>query len=229
MGEGRDWLFVIPALEEGSRIAGCVAQVRAEAPCARVVVADGGSSDATVELARKAGAEVKSVAAGRGRQCNAGAQGAEEEWLIFLHADTVLPPGTGAFLSRALSSPGLQIGTFRLRFDVDHWFLRWCGFFTRFDSLWTRFGDQVIVVRRTFFSSLGGFPEWPLFEDVELLRRARRRTRIVSCPWEVVTSGRKFVQRGVFRQQLRNGWLILQYLCGVSPEMLARRYTCPEK
>jgi hypothetical protein len=144
--------------------------------------------------------------------------------LIFLHADTTLPHEAFVVLNNIFADPKVKIGTFRLRFDNDNWFLRVCGYLTRFDSILTRFGDQCIVVRRNFFDELGGFPEWPLFEDVDFLRRARRRTRIHSFPAEVLTSAHKFKKNGPIRQQIKNGSLILKYLAGVSPEKLAMEY-----
>lgn len=127
-------------------------------------------------------------------------------------------------LNDFFSNPKVMIGTFRLRFDSDNWFLKLCGYFTRFDSLLTRFGDQGIVVRRSLFDELGGFPEWPLFEDVDFLRKARRKTKIYSFPLEVLTSARKFKKNGPIRQQIKNGILILKYLAGVTPEKLAKEY-----
>ena len=98
------------------------------------------------------------------------------------------------------------------------------AYFTRFDSILTSFGDQCMVVRRTFFNALGGFPDWPLFEDVHFLQKARKITRIQKVPADVTTSSDKFVRNGVIRQQLKNGSLIFQYIRGVSPEKLALQY-----
>ena len=127
-------------------------------------------------------------------------------------------------LDEFFSDPKVLIGSFRLRFDDDHWFLRLSGYCTRFDSILTRFGDQGIVLRRNFFDELGGFPEWSLFEDVDFLRRARSKTKIHSFPAEVVTSARTFKLNGPIRQQVKNGILILKYLAGVPPEKLAKEY-----
>jgi len=98
------------------------------------------------------------------------------------------------------------------------------AWFSRFDSVFTRFGDQGIVVRRPFYEQLGGFPPWPLFEDVEFLRRARRLTRGWSFPADVTTSARRFRRHGVLRQQLQNTRLLLRFLAGTSPERLAAEY-----
>ena len=95
---------------------------------------------------------------------------------------------------------------------------------TSFDSLWTRFGDQCIVVRRSFFDKIARFPQWSLFEDVGFLQKARKITRIHSFPAKVITSAHKFRKNGFIRQQIYNGWLIVQYLMGVSPNKLYKKY-----
>ena len=215
---------VIPTLNEEGIIGEQVGRVQALEPGVEVIVADGGSEDATGSRAAAAGASVVQGARGRGSQLNAGAAQATGDVLLFLHADTRLPAGTFALLRGRFAGEGIQIGTFRLAFDRKHWLLAVYTFFSRFDSVFTTFGDQCIVVRRSFFEALGGFPEWPLFEDVALLQKARRRTRVHSFPAAVVTSARRFEQEGIVRQSLRNGWYVLQYLWGASPWELAAKY-----
>lgn len=215
---------VIPTLDEAERITATLVQVRAVLPHAAVIVADGGSQDGTAALAVREGARVVPCARGRGMQCVAGAALARSELLLFLHADTLLPPDAAAVLAHAFARPEVQIGTFRLAFDDASAALRAFAWFTRFDSVFTRFGDQGITVRRSLYQQLGGFPAWPLFEDVEFLRRARRVTRVWSLPACVTTSARRFRQRGVVRQQLQNARMLLRFLAGASPEVLAREY-----
>jgi rSAM/selenodomain-associated transferase 2 len=215
---------IIPTLNEAVRLAETLGRARAALPGAEFIVADGGSADGTMEIARAAGATVVAAARGRGRQLAAGAAAARGELLLFLHADTLLPGDAGAVLARAFADGRTEIGTFRLDFDAGGRFLRACARCSRYDSVFTRFGDQGIVVRRKFYGQIGGFPEWPLFEDVELLRRARRLTRIVSFPACVTTSARRFRRIGALRQQLRNAWLLLRFLAGASPHRLAGEY-----
>lgn len=215
---------IIPTLDESERIIATLNAVRASLPGAEVIVADGGSRDATPQLAAAAGARVVTCARGRGSQCAAGAAVACGDLLLFLHADTQLPLDAAAVLESWFARPEVQLGTFRLAFDDANLFLRTCAWFTRFDSVLTRFGDQGIVVRRTFYERLGGFPPWPLFEDVELLRRARRVTRVWSFPEAVTTSARRFRKRGALRQQLQNARMLLRFLAGASPEQLATEY-----
>lgn len=216
---------IVPTLNEATRLADTLGRVRTALPGAELIVADGGSVDGTAEIARAEGARLAVSARGRGKQFAAGAARAQGEVLVFLHADTLLPRDAGEVLARAFADERVEIGTFRLRFDEGGWFLRGCAWCTRRDSVFTRFGDQGIVVRRAFYARLGGFPEWPLFEDVELLRRARRLTRIVSFPACVTTSARRFRRGGALRQQARNAWLLLRFLAGVSPHRLAGEYS----
>lgn len=149
---------IIPTLDEASQIAGTVAHVRALAPRVEIFVVDGGSRDDSRRLAVAAGAKVISSARGRGKQCHAGAERASGEVLVFLHADTHLPVNAFSLLADAFADPAVQIGTFGLRFDRNHWLLRAYAFLARLDSVWTRFGDQCICVRAGFYHELGGFP-----------------------------------------------------------------------
>ena len=215
---------IIPTLNEATRLAATLANVRATLPAAEIIIADGGSTDGTPQLAAGNSARVLPCACGRGVQLAAGATEARGELLVFLHADTQLPADAATHLAAYFARPEVQLGTFRLAFDDGGFFLRACAWFTRFDSVFTRFGDQGIVVRRELYDRLGGFPSWPLFEDVEFLRRARRVTRVWSLPAEVTTSARRFRRHGMLRQQLRNAILLIRFLAGASPERLAQAY-----
>lgn len=161
---------------------------------------------------------------GRGPQCNRGAQAARGELLLFLHDDTDLPDGALRLIERTFEDSAVGAACFRLRFDKRNRLLGVYAFFTRFDSLFTTFGDQGIIIRRSLFEKLGGFPDWPLFEDVELGRRVRHHSRMVKLPAAVTTSAERFERNGVVRQQLRNAWLMLRFLLGATPETLAASY-----
>ncbi len=225
----RIYSVIIPAVNEEKRIRRCLDRIPRDDPAVEIIVADGGSLDGTAAVSRAAGVRVIVSARGRGIQCNRGSEAAGGDILVFLHADTHLPPDAFDRIRALFSSPEVKIATFRLRFDHPHWLLRVYAFVTRFDSVWTRFGDQGIVVRRKFFEDLGGFPDWPLFEDVDLLQKARQRAKIHSIPSAVVTSASKFIANGIVRQQVRNARLIFKYLRGVPPERLAKEYAREEK
>jgi rSAM/selenodomain-associated transferase 2 len=222
--------LIIPTLNEENKLPACLERVRqlflldATLQHNEVIVADGGSTDATQAIARQYGARVCVAQRGRGIQCNAGAAAATGDILIFLYADTLLPPETREVLERCFADPYVWIGTFRLQFDVQHWLLDPAPLVTQADTVFTRFGDQGIVVRRWFFARLGGFPNWPLFEDVRLLEEARFRTKVHSFPAVVTSSARKYMRDGIVENHLMNVWLIMQYLMGVPPDQLARQY-----
>ena len=214
---------VVPALDEAERIEICLASVLCQEGETEVVVVDGGSSDATVEVASRL-AGVHRSSRGRAVQMNAVARWTTGEVLLFLHADTMLHPGALPALRRALADPRVAGGTFTLRFDRDHPLLRFYALCTRLPFSGFRFGDQGIFVRRAVFERLGGFREVPLLEDVDFLRRLRRAGRVAVVPRPVTTSARRFQARGVVRQQLLNGAILAAHALGASPERLASWY-----
>ena len=215
---------IIPTFQEEKVLPDCIRRIRQIDPGVEIIVTDGGSTDATVALAGSEGVAVCHSPRGRGIQLNTGARRAEGDVLFFLHADTLMPFDAFEILEEHFRSESTQIGTFRLAFDAEHPLLSFFSFFTRFDSVFTRFGDQGIAVRRSFFQEIGGFPDWPLFEDVLFLQRARKRTRIHSFPSHVTTSARRFLEQGILRRQFRNAIAMFEYLLGVSPEYLASHY-----
>ncbi len=215
---------IIPALNEADGIADGIQSVRDLRPETEIIVADGYSADGTIYVAAGSGARTCLSEPGRGRQCNAGAAIARGDVLIFLHADTRLPRQAFSLLDAAFEDPETKFGVFRLSFDVRHWFLDVLPHLIRPDLPFLRFGDQCFVVRRSFFESLGGFPENSLYEDAALARRAARRTRIRVFPASVTTSARRFVRNGPVRQFFHDGVSLLRYLTGADPEKLAGSY-----
>jgi glycosyltransferase A (GT-A) superfamily protein (DUF2064 family) len=132
-------------------------------------------------------------------------------------------------LKKIFQDDSMLVGTFHISFDTQHWLLRLFCWLSRFDMGRFRFGDQCIVIRKSFFNTLGGFPNWRLFEDIELIRRARKKTRIYRFPMTVVTSARRLIQNGIIRQQVRNIYYTSLYLLGVSPQKLATMYESERK
>lgn len=218
--------IVIPTLNEAKALPATLSALRKGWPEAAVVVADGGSTDATLAIAAEFEAVCcRGLPRSRGAQMVAGAREvADADWLLFLHADTRLDAAAVAAADDYMARSEARLAMFRLRFDAPGLLLRFSGWWTRFDSVFTRFGDQGILVSRTAYDQLGGFKPWPLFEDVDLLRRARKERRIDVLPATVLTSARRFQRRGVVRQQWHNASLLLRFLAGVDPRKLARNY-----
>lgn len=228
---------ILPVLDEERRIGLRLAELRALPPDTQILVVDGGSQDRTAAIARDAGATVLSAPRGRGSQMNFGARRATGEVLLFLHADVSLPPDAAAWVERALAAPAAVAGAFRTR-TVDDLVRepdgsraprrRWIRPFLRLADLRSRYtrlpyGDQAMFVRSEAFERVGGFPESPLFEDLELSRRLRCVGRIVTVSAEVRVSGRRFT-RNPLRSVLVANLFLLLYRCGVRPEVLARFY-----
>lgn len=215
---------VIPTLNEASCLGACLRSIRDELPGAEVLVVDGGSVDGTAAIAAASGVRVLYAPHGRGIQCNVGGSHAAGAIVMFLHADTTLPVGAESLIIERFRRPGVDVATFRLSFDDEHPLLRFSAFFTRFDSRWSKFGDQVIMMRKEVFLRAGGFRAWPFLEDVEILRRLRAETRIHVLSAAVRTSARRFQADGYYRRQLRSAWILIRFFLGVSPHVLAREY-----
>lgn len=219
--------IVVPVLREAGNLARLLPALRAAAPTAEIIVADAGSDDGSREVAtRVPGVSVLACERGRARQMNAGARAARGDVLLFLHADTALPPGFEAAIRRALADPGVVAGRFDVRLDNPRWPFRVIGGLmnlrSRLSGIST--GDQALFVRREVFEALGGFPDIPLMEDIEITRRLKRRGRQAALRERVTTSARKWEREGVARTIGLMWTLRLLYFCGVSPARLHRWY-----
>lgn len=214
---------IIPTLDEAAFVEAAIESVECQQEPFEIVVVDGGSVDGTCGIAARR-ARVITSKRGRAHQMNAGAAAAGGDILLFLHADTRLPPEAFASIRRAFRDRGCLGGTFRLRFDHETPLLRFYGFCTRFRSPLLCFGDRGMFVRREIFRSIGGFPPVPLFEDLELARAITRRGGFAFLDDAVITSARRFHLAGPLRQQLRNVFLWTSYLAGTDPRLLDHLY-----
>ncbi len=219
--------IVIPTLNEAAGICASLAPLQAlRRQGVEVIVADGGSADGTREFAAGLADRVLSAPRGRARQMNAGAQLSGADVLCFVHADTRLPERADALLLGGLHSSGKIWGRFDVQITGRPWILRVVAFCMNRRSRWTGIatGDQAIFVRREAFWSLGGFPDQPLMEDVELSARLRRLGPPLCLRDRVATSGRRWERHGVWRTILLMWRLRWQYWRGVPAESLAEAY-----
>jgi rSAM/selenodomain-associated transferase 2 len=189
-----------------------------------IIVADGGSVDTTVKIAESFDVKVCKSEKGKGIQLNNGAGYATGAVLIFLHADTFLPANAFSLINEYLISQKIRIATFKMKLDKNNFYMNIYSWFTKFDSIFTTFGDQVIVIRRDFFNEINGFPNQSIFEDFELCRKARSKTKIYKLPAFVTTSARRFETIGVIKNQLLNALYIVQYLVGMDPDKIYKKY-----
>ncbi|MDZ8261204.1 TIGR04283 family arsenosugar biosynthesis glycosyltransferase [Nostoc sp. ChiQUE01b] len=217
--------IIIPVINEAGNIKEAIATTQPSINI-EVIVVDGGSKDDTVEIAQSLGVKVISSSPGRAIQMNAGAVAASGEILLFLHADTRLPTGFDEMIRIALQQPGTVAGAFKLRIDASLLSLRWVewGVNVRSHFYQMPYGDQAIFLTKEVFQQIGGFPELPIMEDFELMHRLKRIGRIVIIPTPVITSARRWLQKGVFKTTLLNQFIIIAYLLGVSPERIRRWY-----
>ena len=218
-------------------IGATLASVARQSPPYEILVAVGDSDDGTGEAAQEVVPKARVVRGGRGRarQMNDGAALATGDLLLFLHADTRLPPGALDVLRDAMAPPTVAGGCFRTAFDLDPGRDGFSRLGRAFMQLWESrlwmqwhrfaFGDRALFVRRRVFEAMGGFPDQPIFEDLDAVRAMRQHGRFVFLDAEVITSARRFRDFGAVRQQLRNLALWTAWNVGVSPSRLKRYYS----
>jgi len=224
---------VIPVLNERASLPATIAALRACRGIAEIIVSDGGSTDGTVPWlqAQNDIVLVRSIR-GKGPQINVGAAAAfdvsdpadiSDIALLFLHADSLISQSAIDALHAALADPQLAGGAFYLRFAESRprslRFVAW-GINLRARLRGSATGDQGIFVRKQVFDSIGGAPEWPLFEDVELVRRIRRAGKFTVLRTPITVSGRRYIEHGVFRTALLIYFLRFAYWLGVPPHRL---------
>jgi rSAM/selenodomain-associated transferase 2 len=215
--------IIIPTWNEGPRLPHTVAAVQDSQQPHEVLVVDAESDDDTAEVAVRLGCKlVPAKRRQRAGQLNLGAANAAGQGLLFLHADTILPPGALPLISEALSRTGVVGGCFARRFDSKSPFLWATSRLADFRAhLGWFLGDQAIFVRRDVFDRLNGFKDQPLFEDLEFSRRLRGIGDTVCLRPPVRSSARRFFRLGPVRTTAIDVWLTIRYLSGASPEHLA--------
>ncbi|MGD8446046.1 MAG: TIGR04283 family arsenosugar biosynthesis glycosyltransferase, partial [Desulfobacterales bacterium] len=217
--------IIIPTLNEAERIKGTITQLQ-QCKEVEIVVVDGGSRDNTVEVAGLLGARVLQTNASKAVQMNAGAAASVGDVLLFLHADTHLPDNFDTKVMAAVSQHGFCAGAFSLAIGSD---VRGLRFIERVANWRSRFfqmpyGDQALFVCRDLFDEIGGFPDLPIMEDFELIRRLRRKGKISILPDCVTTSPRRYLNFGIIKTWCLNQIIIAAYYLGVPPTRLACWY-----
>lgn len=219
--------IVMPVLNEGEGLRGAInALRRPRANGHELIVVDGGSSDGTAAIAESLADRLIVSRRGRALQMNAGARYASGDILLFLHADTLLPPSADRLIVGGLTATGRGWGRFDIRIAGRHPLLRFIGFAmnrrSRLTGIMT--GDQAIFVRRDWFERIGGYPEIALMEDIAISRRLKREGPPLCLGSKVLTSSRRWRQHGIFRTMLLMWRLRLAYFFGADPDKLATRY-----
>lgn len=218
---------IIPTLNEADTLDPTLRRLQQQTGPFETIVVDGGSEDATRSVARSWSATVLQAPQGRASQMNRGAEAATGHIYLFLHADTLLPPQGLTKIRHTLDEPDASSGIFRLQFDTSSPLLRFYAWCTRWPWIRLCFGDRALFAGRSAFEAVEGFPDWPLFEDLEFAARLNEHGgfRFLDAP--VTTSARRFYRHGALQQQLRNLYLWGHYMWGTAPERVAHLYHPP--
>jgi rSAM/selenodomain-associated transferase 2 len=221
--------IIIPVYNESEIINDLISHIRG-IPSGKeieIIVVDGASERDTLKAIKKGHVKKISSEKGRGAQMNTGAQRSKGGILLFLHADTYLPENAFDKVMKALSDRRISGGAFTLRTDWINPVFNGLMFLYDLRSIITRipYGDQAIFIRRSVFEEMGGYKEYQLFEEVDLMERMRKEGyKIKILGNKVITSGRRYREKGPIRNLIRNLILIFLYKIGIHPDRLAKWY-----
>jgi len=221
--------IIIPVLHESEIINTLLEKLKhiATDEVFEIIVVDGSPTQDTLRVISDTNVKKYSCQQGRGRQMNEGESRATGGILVFLHADTFLPPDAFSLITTALKDSQYVGGAFTIKAQSQTLFPRMAYAFSTLRSQITRtpYGDQVIFLRKSYFNAIGRYKDIPLMEDVELMRRIKKKKgEIIILPTPVITSDRRWSQEGLFYTALRDTIIIFLYWCGISAEKLAKFY-----
>lgn len=214
---------IIPTLNSGS---GLETLLQGVGRGADIVVADGGSTDRTVLTAITYGARIAAGGPGRGAQLSRGARWASGAWLLFLHSDCVLPENWQEVCANHIESRPQKAGYFSFKLDSPRLAARIVEWGVNLRCLCRAlpYGDQGLLISKEHYEEVGGYPDWPLFEDVKIIQSiGRKRLRSLRAP--LLTSAEKYQSQGYFKRVWQNRRLLRRYLRGAKPQDLARDYS----
>ena len=219
--------IVIPTLDAVAGIGptlGALVPGVADGLVREVILADGGSTDAIAEVAEETGATLIAAPKGRGSQLRAGGEAARGDWLLFLHADTILPSDWVDSVARHMQRHPDRAGFFRLGFDSERRYARWTEGWANIRARWLGlpYGDQGLLVSRRLYTEIGGFQPMPLMEDVAMACALRGRLRCLGPA--ITTSAERYEREGYWRRGWRNWGCLGLYFAGVSPDKIAQIY-----
>jgi rSAM/selenodomain-associated transferase 2 len=221
--------IIIPTLNEADNIQSAINSTKSSTNI-EIIVVDGGSEDETLLIAKSLNIKVIISPPGRANQMNIGAMAASGEILLFLHADTRLPTNFQQMIRKTLAKPGIVAGAFALQINSPHWGLRLVEFGVKWRcNLWQMpYGDQGIFITKDVFQQVGNFPQIPIMEDFELMRKLKTLGKIYLLPTPVITSPRRWLKKGILQTTLGNQIIIIAYLLGISPNQIRNWYSSPK-
>ena len=214
---------IIPTLNEAHRLPKLLQSLVGQRWLNEIIVSDGGSMDQTRDVCLQFPVNWVSTTRGKSHQFNIGASHATGNILLFLHADSQLPPNALESIPSVLQEGNIA-GTFQMAFDDPSPLLRFYAGFTRFNSTLFTYGDQGLFLSKSVFDELKGYPETPFLEDVEMVKNIKKRGRMGKSPVRITTSAQRFRESGLISQQLRNIAIVVLYKMGISPEHLIKFY-----
>lgn len=221
--------IIIPVINEEEALPRCIASLRevaGELPTHEIIVVDGGSADRTREWAQNCSVRLLSAPRGRGPQMNVGAAVAQGVWLLFLHADCRLSPQVCRRLRQICSENSLAGGCFSQTIDHPNPIYRWIAWTgnarARIQKIF--YGDQGIFVRRDIFNTLGGYPNFPILEDVAFTEKLRAAGSVAVQKEKILCSARRWEKTGIFSTTLLYFRVLRGYRRGLSPQTLKEIY-----